>query len=1602
MGGGGSTNPSGVGAANPNSVLAGAQTLLTVTVTPGTNPTSTGLAVSANLSAIGGSSVQNFFDNGTNGDAVAGDNIFSFLATVAPGTTAGTKNLPATISDDQLRTGSATITLSVAASTPPSGVGSATPNPVTAGGSTLLKVTVTPGSNPTSTGLGVTADLSLIGGSSSQQFFDNGTNGDVTAGDNVFSFNATVPAATSTGTKSLPFSVSDAQSRTGSGTISLTVQSAPVPPGAVVISQVYGGGGNAGATLKNDFIELFNRSASTVSLAGWSVQRASSSGNGWSRTPLTGSIQPGQYYLVQEAAGAGGTVNLPTPDATGTIALSLSANVVALINNNTTLPDGCPSGPNLIDLLGQGTGTVCFDTAVGPTLGNTTAAFRTHNGCKDTDNNSLDFKVGSPSPRNSSSPLSICPVGDLEPEIFNTTPGDSALSVPVDSPITIQFDEPVDVVGAWFNISCANSGIHTATVSGGPAIFTLTPTTPFGQLEQCTVTVFASQVTDQDNIDPPDNMAANGVFSFLTAHDGAEHMLFGNPSGATADPINFFENYLMTKPQYALSYNGTRGTPNWTSWHLDQTWLGSAPRQDDFRNDTTLPPNFYQVLGTDYSGSGFDRGHQTPSADRTSSIPDNSATFLMTNMTPQAPDNNQGPWEDFESYLRTLVSQGNEIYIIAGPAGTGGIGSNGPATTIANGHVTVPAKSWKVALILPVGENDLSRVDANTRTLAVIVPNIQGIKPDLWQKYLATVDQVEALTGYDFFSNVPVSIQNVIEARLDAQNDTAPVADNQSVFATEDIPLAVTLTASDFNINNQFIYTITNGPSHGVLSGTGANLMYTPAADYFGPDTFTFKVNDGALDSNEATITISVSEVNDSPTAVADSKTMDWNSTLSFPSSDLTANDSAGPNEGDQSLTVTAVAGSTHGSVSLSAGTVSYTPNNNFFGTDTFSYTVCDNGTTNGNADPKCTTGTVNVTVNLVDITPPVVTVPGDLTREATGPNGAAVTFTVSATDNVDGPVPTTCDHNSGDVFPLGTTAVSCFATDAHNNTGTASFNVIVVDTTAPSITVPSNITTEATSPAGATVTFTVAAIDTVDGSVAVNCDHASGSVFALGTTTVNCSATDAHNNSNSSSFTVTVEDTTPPTIAVPANITVEATGASGAAVSFSVSATDIVDGSVAVNCDHTSGSVFALGTTTVNCSASDAHNNSSSKSFTVTVQDTTAPTITVPANITVEATGPSGAAVSFSVSATDIVDGSVAVNCDHASGGVFALGTTTVNCSATDAHNNSASRSFTVTVRDTAAPTVTVPANITVEATGPNGATVNFTVTASDPVSGALTPTCNHPSGSVFALGTTTVTCSATDGSNNTGSAGFTVTVRDTTRPVLTLPANITVQATSAAGAVVTFVATAQDTVNGALPVTCIPASGSTFPIGTTVVNCNATDGSNNTATGSFTVTVTSMSPRQIKQQLLADMNALLATITNNVDKKKLSKAIDDLEDSLNPSYWVDDNHLQPKKGQKVFNNEQDSVDVLADLIKNKKSIIPDAILQGFIDREVAADRALALTEINEATAAHGDSHKLAQARADFQDGDDYNAAGKYEKAIGQYREAWKEALKSRNIDCD
>ena len=234
---------------------------------------------------------------------------------------------------------------------------------------------------------------------------------------------------------------------------------------------------------------------------------------------------------------------------------------------------------------------------------------------------------------------------------------------------------------------------------------------------------------------------------------------------------------------------------------------------------------------------------------------------------------------------------------------------------------------------------------------------------------------------------------------------------------------------------------------------------------------------------------------------------------------------------------------------------------------------------------------------------------------------------------------------------------------------------------------------------------------------------------------------------------------------------------------------------------------------------------------------DAIAPIVTVPANASIAATGPLGASYTYSVSALDNVDGTLAATCSPASGATFPLGTTTVQCSATDAHGNTGSASFSVTVNDTAPPVITVPANANVPAVSAGGAPYSFTASALDEVDGNLAVACTPASGSVFPLGTTAVGCSATDSHGNATTATFAVTVRDTAPPVVTVPGNLTRDASAAL--VVTYAAAATDAVDGVVPVACAPASGSRFPVGVTTVSCTAADAAGNVASASFSITV-------------------------------------------------------------------------------------------------------------------------------------------------------------------
>ena len=391
----------------------------------------------------------------------------------------------------------------------------------------------------------------------------------------------------------------------------------------------------------------------------------------------------------------------------------------------------------------------------------------------------------------------------------------------------------------------------------------------------------------------------------------------------------------------------------------------------------------------------------------------------------------------------------------------------------------------------------------------------------------------------------------------------------------------------------------------------------------------------------------------------------------------------------------------------------------------------------------------------------------------------------------------------------------------------------------------PSNMTVECEGPAGAVVTFQITAVSTAGRIASLSAVPASKAMFPLGLTTVYCTATDTAGNKGSSTFQVTVLDRVGPSITVPSPITVSCAPPGGQRVDFSLSATDLHDGPVTVKSTPVSGSLFPPGVTTVTCTAADAARNQTVKTFTVTVlPDTNAPVLNLPASLNLPCTGPSGTVVTFQATATDDCSRSVPVTCAPPSGSLFPMGTTTVSCSATDAASNVVRGSFVIKVSTNCAAdciTLSCPTNQVIDASGPEGAVAQFKPTATTHCSTAPTVlTCNPPSGTVFGLGTNTVSCQATDDHGNQAQCSFEIVVLDRRPPSLVTPGALILTCSGLDGAVANFNVTATDMSDPNPQVVCTPPSGSLFPIGSNLVTCVATDASGNSISQTFPVVVT------------------------------------------------------------------------------------------------------------------------------------------------------------------
>ena len=536
----------------------------------------------------------------------------------------------------------------------------------------------------------------------------------------------------------------------------------------LVISQFQGG--RATPNFEDEFVEIHNTSSSPVDLNGYRLVYRSATGQNdvnnpfavWNTTTI---IPAGGFYLVA-ATGYDGPVTPNLTYSPSTCMCSMSGT-----NGGLAIRQGPSNTGVIIDSVAWGTVTNGFNegaaTTAHPVDANDNSKVRLQTGCQDTDNNANDFATLTPSaPRNASSAPVTCSGSGTN--LFAaisanptsvTPPGNTLLAVTV-IPATTPPSTNITVIGNLSDLGGASSQPFfdngtNGDVTPGDNVFSYLATVPAGTSGGLHVVTAVAADAQGRTVPLSQNITVNAPLP------NDDPLLFGNPSNATGEIANE-NNYLMQKPPYSLSYSRAKATANWVAWRLDSSWIGTF-NDGDFDIDNSLPAAWYRVTPDDYAEPIYDRGHMCPSGDRTNTQANNTLTFLMTNIIPQLPANNQGPWVDFENYCRTLASQGNEIYIITGPQGN--IGTIGATP---QNRVVIPSVTWKVVLVLPNGNNDLQRASSRaTRVFGVIMSNQSISQSAPWRNFRVTVDQVEYLTGYDFFSAIPKNTQEIIERRRD-------------------------------------------------------------------------------------------------------------------------------------------------------------------------------------------------------------------------------------------------------------------------------------------------------------------------------------------------------------------------------------------------------------------------------------------------------------------------------------------------------------------------------------------------------------------------------------------------------------------------------------------------------------------------------------------------------------------------------------------------------------------------------------------------------------------------------------------------------------------
>ncbi|HEX3586497.1 MAG TPA: PxKF domain-containing protein [Candidatus Angelobacter sp.] len=1016
----------------------------------------------------------------------------------------------------------------------------------------------------------------------------------------------------------------------------------------IVISQIYGGGGNAGSTFKNDFIEIFNADGATVNLSGWSVQYASAAGTTWQVTALNGPLAPGQYFLIQESQGAGGTTNLPAPNATGNIAMSATAGKVALVSNTVALSGGCPVGGAIVDFVGYGTGSggaSCFEgTAGAPTLTNTTADFRRNNGLQDTDSNSADFITGAPNPRNT-------PVGTTNPSGAGAANpasviqgGTTLLTVlvapganPTSTGIVVSGDlssiggsatEPFFDDGTNGDVTANNntfsfSTVVTVTTTPGTKSLPISISDAQGRSGSATITLVVTSaplnLSIHDIQGPGDTspvagrlVSTTGIITAVVSNG----FFIQNPDNAVdADPntsegVFVFTSSRPAAPAVVGNFVQVTGT-------VSEFIPSSDPNS----------PSSTEIQGP--STTLISAGNQLP------------APVILT----AADTNPVGPIDQLEKYEGMRVHV--DVMTVSGP--TDGNLSEANATSTSNGvffgviaGIPQPFREPGVQLPdpLPAGAPaTVTRWDTNPEILRVntavqtgstvldvttgaTVTNLTG-PLDFNSRFYSILTDPNSATATGNMSAVPVPVAAPNELTI-ANFNMERFFDTVDDPGTSDVALTATAFANRLNKASLAIRNVLNMPDvigveemeHQSTLQALADKINTDAAAAGQPSpnyqAFLVEGNDvGGIDVGllvkGAINVISVEQLGKDTTFLQP----DGTTALLNDRPPLVLTATASQPGSDTSLPFTMVVNHLRSLLSIDDPVdgprvrakreaqaeflANLLQSHQAAGENVIS--VCDCNSfefSDGYVDvmgailghPVPADQVVLASPDLVDpdFTDLVTTLPHDQQYSYDFNGSHQVLDHVIVSQSFLSKLTRFAYARNDADFP------EVFRNDPNRSERISDHDMPVAyftlpEATPPVLHLPANITAEATSPAGAIVNFSATATDARDTNLIVTCAPPSGAQFALGATTVNCSATNSRNKTAEGSFTVSVVDTTAPVVVLN-GVTNGATYTLGAVPAASCSATDSATGvAVQPSLTITGGTANGVGHFTATCS---------------------------------------------------------------------------------------------------------------------------------------------------------------------------------------------------------------------------------------------------------------------------------------------------------------------------------------------------------------------------------------------------------------------------------